>query len=85
MKGINNMTKNEMISAVANKVEGATKYAVYRYTNGKYKAVKKSMTGTKLTIKNLKSGTTYKYIVRAYVNGKWTTLSKKDLVSVKIK
>ena len=25
MKGINNMTKNEMISAVANKIEGATK------------------------------------------------------------
>ena len=68
-----------------NKVEGATKYAVYRYTGSKYKTVKKSMTGTKLTIKNLKSGTTYKYIVRAYVNGKWTTLSKKDLVSVKIK
>ncbi len=68
-----------------NKVEGATKYTVYKYTGGKYKAVKKSMTGTKLTIKNLKSGTTYKYIVRAYVNGKWTTLSKNDLVSVKIK
>ena len=25
MKGINNMTKNEMIGAVANKIEGATK------------------------------------------------------------
>ena len=25
MKGINNMTKNEMISAVTNKIEGATK------------------------------------------------------------
>lgn len=74
-----------MVTLSWNKVEGATKYAVYRYTNGKYKTVKKSMTGTKLTIKNLKSGTTYKYIVRAYVNGKWTTLSKKDLVSVKIK
>lgn len=35
-----------------------------------------------MTIKSLKNGTKYTYAVKAYVNGKWTTVKKSDLVSV---
>ncbi len=62
-------------------VDGATKYKVYRYQNGKLKAVKTTK-NQKLTIKSLKNGTKYTYAVKAYVNGKWTTVKKSDLVSV---
>ena len=68
-----------------NKVDGATKYRVYKYSNGKYSLVKKSLTKTSLKLSGLKSGKTYKYLVLAYVDGKWTKRSVKNLVTVKIK
>lgn len=50
------------------KVIGATGYRVYVYNTktGKYKTVK-TTPGTTHTIKELKSGTTYKYAVKAYM------------------
>lgn len=68
-----------------NKVEGATKYRVYKYSNGKYSLVKKELTKTSYKISGLKSGSTYKYLVLAYVDGKWIKRSVKNLVTVKIK
>ncbi|MCM1333675.1 MAG: cellulase family glycosylhydrolase [Bacteroides sp.] len=65
-------------------VEGATKYRVYRYRNGKLVKVKDT-TKLKLTISGLTSGKTYQYAVRAYVDGKWTTVKKSEIKSVKIK
>jgi len=49
------------------KVIGATGYRVYVYNTktGKYKIVK-TTAGTVCTVKELKSGTTYKYAVKAY-------------------
>ncbi|MCR4780119.1 MAG: cellulase family glycosylhydrolase [Ruminiclostridium sp.] len=67
------------------KVEGATKYAVYQYVDGAYKSVKSKVTKTTYTIKGLTSGSTYRFAVRAYVNGKWTTLTSKDSVKIKVK
>lgn len=67
------------------KIEGATKYRVYKYSNGKYTLVKKSLTKTSLKISGLKTGSTYKYLILAYVDGKWTKRSTKNLVTVKIK
>ena len=52
--------------------EGATKYAVYQYKGGKYKLLTSKCTKTSYTVGKLKSGTTYKFAVRAYVNGKWS-------------
>ena len=50
-------------------VPGAEKYAVYKYVN--VKATKLAeIEKTSVTIKKLKSGKTYSYIVRAYVDGK---------------
>ncbi len=65
-----------------NKIEGATKYVIYQYKSGKYSKVK-SVSGTSATIKNLHSGRTFRFIVRAYVNGKLTPLSDADAVKVK--
>ena len=66
-----------------NKISGATKYKVYKYSNGKYTLVK-TTTKTALKFKGLKKGKTYKYLVTACVNGKWTARSTKDIVTVKI-
>ena len=67
-----------------NKVEGASKYAVYVLKNGKYTKLK-TLSGTKLTVSGLVSGKTYKYAVRAYVGGKWSAVTSACTVSVKVK
>ncbi|MBO6301068.1 MAG: cellulase family glycosylhydrolase [Ruminiclostridium sp.] len=67
-----------------NKIDGATKYVVYQYKNGSYSKVK-VVTGTSATIKGLHSGRTFKFIVRAYVNGKLTPKSDAKAVSVQTK
>lgn len=62
-----------------NKVSGATGYRVYQYNTStkKWKAVA-NIKNTNYTFKNLKSGTTYKFTVRAYKNqGGKTYLSPK--------
>ena len=66
------------------KIDGATKYAVYQYKSGKFTKVK-TVTGTSAVIKSLTSGRTYQFIVRAYVNGKWTTMKTTDIVKVTTK
>lgn len=63
-------------------VPDATKYAVYKYADGK--AVKLIET-KKLSVKigKLLPDTEYKYIVRTYVDGKWSAMLKSDIVSVR--
>lgn len=72
---------NKKVTLSWTAVDGATKYRVYRYRNGKLTAVKTTK-NQKLTIKSLKNGTAYTYAVKAYVNGKWTAVKKADMVSV---
>lgn len=62
-------------------VDGATKYKVYSYKNGKLTALK-TTTKLKYTVKSLKNGKKYSYVVKAYVNGKWTSVKKADVVTV---
>ena len=57
-------------------VEGAEKYAVYKITDGR--AVKLTET-TKLSVR-ISTSEEGIYGVKAYVNGKWTTLTTSDLV-----
>lgn len=65
-------------------VNRAEKYAVYKYVNGK--AVKLTETKkTSVKIGSLKSDKKYSYVVRAYVDGKWTTMKKSDIVTIKTK
>ena len=62
-------------------VPNAQKYAIYKYVDGK--AVKLCET-EKLSVRinKLAPDTEYQYIVRAYVGGKWTTMTKSDIVTV---
>ena len=62
-------------------VNGATKYAVSSYENGKYNVINSELTGTKSTISGLTNGKTYKFLVQSYVNGKWSSISTTLLVS----
>lgn len=66
------------------KLDGATKYKVYMYKDGKFKAVK-TVKGTSAKITGLKSGKTYKFKVRAYSGGKWVNFTEKTAISVKTK
>ena len=76
-------TKNS-IKLTWNELKGAKKYTVYKVVNGK--AIKLCETKKNyVNIKNLKSGKTYSYIVRALVNGKSTPLNKADIITVKTK
>ncbi len=61
-------------------VPGATKYAIYKYEDGKYTAITRKYSKTTATIKNLENGKEYNFLVQAYVNGKWTSANKKYLV-----
>ena len=65
-------------------VPNAEKYAVYKYVDGK--AVKLCET-KKLAVRinKLTPDTKYQYIVRAYVDGKWTSMKKSDIVTFKTK
>ena len=62
-------------------VPDADKYAIYKYADGK--AVKLAeVSGRAVLVKGLRSGTEYSYIVSAYVDGKWTTMLRSDIVTV---
>jgi len=65
-------------------VPDAKKYAIYKYVNGK--AVKLAeVKSTSVKISKLSPDTEYSYIVSAYVDGKWTIMTKSDIVTVKTK
>ncbi len=61
-----------------NVVEGASQYAVYRVTNDKLSKVTDT-TDTTAVINQKPTDTGY--AVKAYVNGKWTSVSKSDIVT----
>ncbi|MCR5167348.1 MAG: hypothetical protein K6C13_09045 [Oscillospiraceae bacterium] len=72
--------KNGYIILTWKPVDGADKYTVYRYEKGKLRKIK----ATKKTSVRIKatSGKEYKFAVKAYVNDKWTTVKKTDIVTV---
>ncbi len=76
-------TKNS-IKLKWNAVSDATKYRVYKIVNGKARLVIET-TKHGLNINKAKSDTEYQYIVRAYVDGSWTSMKKSDIVTVKTK
>ena len=77
-------SKNGAVILKWNKVEGAEKYRVYKYTGGKLVKVADTEANA-VRLKNVTEGKTYKYAVKAYVDGKWTKVTKSDIVSVKVK
>ena len=65
-------------------VDGATKYAIYTYADGKYTCVG-SRTTNGMFITNLTSGKKYGFLVRAYVNGAWTSYTSSDIAYATVK
>lgn len=67
------------------RMDGAAKYAVYMLKDGKYKCITSKVTANSYTVKSLKSGTKYKFYVRAYVDGKWTKASQSKITTATTK
>lgn len=59
--------KRTSIKLSWSKVEGAKKYRVYQYIDGKWKRIK-TTSSTSYTVEKLKSGTKYKFKVRAIID-----------------
>ena len=67
-----------------NSVPGATRYAIASQNgDGSFTTYAYNCGGTSFTVKGLIGGRTYKMLVQAYVDGKWSPFSSVDLVSVK--
>ena len=66
------------------KVEGASKYRVYKIVNDKLRLVTET-TKCSVRINGTESGRNYTYSVSACVNGEWTILKKSDRVSITAK
>lgn len=60
-------------------VNGAEKYNVFTYINGKYTS-QGTTTATTFTVKKLVNGAKYGFLVRAYVGGKWTSFTVDDVI-----
>ncbi len=61
-------------------INGATKYAVSSYINGKYNTYTNTLTSTSYTVTGLTGGVEYEFLVQAYIDGKWTSASTEDHV-----
>ena len=65
-------------------VPNAEKYAVYKYENGKVKKLAETEK-TAVMLTGLAPETEYRYIVSAFIDGKWTSMTMADIVSAKTK
>ena len=72
------------ITAKWAKVPGAQKYKVFKVVNGKLIRVTEIHKNT-IRITGTTAGKKYSYVVKAFVNGKWTKAYKSDIVSVTAK
>ncbi|MBP1578853.1 MAG: leucine-rich repeat protein [Oscillospiraceae bacterium] len=70
---------NGQVTITWNAVNGASKYVVYRYADGKY-AQLGTCTTTSYTAEGLTNGKEYGFYVKALVNGAWSDWSEDDLV-----
>ncbi len=61
-----------------NTISGATNYRVFSYLNGKYTVLAET-TRTTYNVTGLTGGTKYGFLVRAYVNGTWTTFTASNV------
>ena len=84
-KPIVSLTASEgSITIKWSKVENAEKYRAYKYVNGKLKFIIET-DKLALLVNGTKAGKKYSYAVKAYVDGKWTTVSTSDIASVTAK
>ena len=62
----------------------ATKYKISeKMTDGKYKTLSDSWTSTKCRVTNLSTTRNHRFLVQAFVDGKWSSDSDKNLASIR--
>lgn len=86
--GIKTTATANSITLQWNKVSGADGYRIYMYDSAQKKYVKyKSVSGTKCTVSNLKTGTKYNFKIIALVkrNGKYSAQKYTDTINVTTK
>ncbi len=66
------------VRAYWNNITNATKYTVYTYLDGKY-TLHATVIGTDYEFSNLTPGVKYGFLVRAYVDGKWSSFTADDV------
>ncbi len=76
MKSVSNTTSGVQITW--SKISGAKKYFVYRKTTGSWTRIG-TVTGTSFTDETAKSGTTYKYTVKAQIGSSYSEYNKTGL------
>ncbi|MED9986304.1 MAG: hypothetical protein UFE77_01075, partial [Streptococcus salivarius] len=74
-------SSNKSITLEWDAVEGAEKYAIAIFNDdGSYSNYSTEWKGTTYKIEGLENGKEYKFLVQAWVNGKWSAWSEKDFV-----
>ena len=71
--------QNGSVSLSWSTVSGASQYAVYYITGGKWYNAG-TTTATAMTVSGLTNGTKYGFAVKAYVSGKWSAITTADIV-----
>lgn len=79
LKASSNKTNSVKLSW--NKVSGATGYYVYQQKNGKWSKIKTTKS-TSYTVPKLKSGTTYKFAIKAYKTSNSSTITSASYSTV---
>lgn len=75
-------TSGSNVTLEWNAVEGATKYAVAERIGDGYKTYSYAVNGTSYTIESLSRSVTHRFLVQAFVNGKWSDFSDDNLIAV---
>ncbi|MDO4428596.1 MAG: N-acetylmuramoyl-L-alanine amidase, partial [Atopobiaceae bacterium] len=73
--------RNNEIDLVWDAIPGATRYAIAMKTESGYKTFTYDCTSTSYTVSGLTDTKTYQFLVQAYVNGRWTTFTDRDLLT----
>lgn len=80
---LNAAVQNDSITLTWNKIENAKNYTVYLYDNGRYVKIKET-DETSFTFSEVKSGETYKFIVRYKLNGRLSPKGYSGKAAVKV-
>ena len=80
---VNAEADGSMVTLSWDKIENADKYYVYQYKDGKYVKVK-TTTDTSVTLKGLKNGETYKFLVRYSIGRKLSSMTYSYKITVKV-
>lgn len=80
---VNAEADGSMVTLSWDKIENADKYYVYQYNDGKYVKIK-TTTDTSVTLKGLKNGETYKFLVRYSIGRKLSPMTYSYKITVKV-